>query len=868
MIIPKNYNLSLTISKANTINENSMINQSNLDKQIRRENNDYILDNKNSPNSKKMKTRKSNNNINHFYELIKSDKLPTIKKLEKNIYKEFKNKYNCNNFYNLQKIEEIINNEKSHLVAEFKDFLVKGDCAEFLLGCYSLKKIYTIYPQILEYYNDNLFIFPNYVILPESKYIYSNIKKKQRIIDIQEEIKENENIAKEIDSKNIFSCKDVESLLNQTDTSGIKQFFGISVTNTEASNGLDKNEKQIMNLIDNINNIEKTNPVVHKNIDKQNNNSIYIKYNNICKYFKNSVKKSNKINNKINQNQLKKSVKNFNNAKLITQKFEMKLSHKRNNLSQPNLNQVFNFSERNSKTINKDMINSVNLKNNFKEKLKKYENKIIEKESMTFDNSRFKCNNKLIKKIYYKNNKYFKKKINRNEGNLNNINNIKLNSINLDPKINYPMKINKNILKEIDKYQHYHKGSINSINSIKSKSYKTILENTLFNSKNGTINDSNNNTKSTKKVSTKNRNNFYKDNSIKNINYFTSTMHAYDKSNEKYSLKKEKGKYKYEIPYRNKFSSTKNIYSTNYLNKKLNFNKKNINYFPERNSYNPYKLNKKPKNDKVISTNRNYDKLMTCEEKVNIEMKNEKIKRLGTKTLLDSYSTKEMSKRYRKSKDSSKNNINNSQKKRNKKEIVNLKNSNNTKQPKKRKNKSKLENKNINEIPLTERKTQVNIFLNLEKIEILTNKIKKIKQNLRNSVDKSTISLSNIKHKKKSSSNKKIIESKETKEKENKKYINFNENPIKVYLSNKTRNRIKERKNKVKSVKMPDSNSSKLYNSNFAYTFKNNNNKKSKYQTLNSQKRNIHSISQNYKIDNYHKKFKTIMNYSQKENCS
>ena len=580
------------------------------------------------------------------------------------------------------------------------------------------------------------------------------------------------------------------------------------------------------------------------------------------------MKKSNKVNNKINQNQLKKSVKNFNNTKLITQKFEMKLSHKRNNLSQPNLNQVFNFSERNSKTINKDMINSVNLKNNFKEKLKKYENKIIEKESITFDNSRFKCNNKLIKKIYYKNNKYFKKKINRNEGNLNNINNIKLNSINLDPKINYPMKINKNILKEIDKYQHDNIGSINSINSIKSKSYKTILENTLFNSKNGTINDSNNNTKSTKKVSTKNRNNFYKDNSIKNINYFTSTMHAYDKSNEKYSLKKEKGKYKYEIPYRNKFSSTKNIYSTNYLNKKLNFNKKNINYFPERNSYNPYKLNKKPKNDKVISTNRNYDKLMTCEEKVNIEMKNEKIKRLGTKTLLDSYSTKEMSKRYRKSKDSSKNNINNSQKKRNKKEIVNLKNSNNTKQPKKRKNKSKLENKNINEIPLTERKTQVNIFLNLEKIEILTNKIKKIKQNLRNSVDKSTISLSNIKHKKKSSSNKKIIENKETKEKENKKYINFNENPIKVYLSNKTRNKIKERKNKVKSVKMPDSNSSKLYNSNFAYTFKNNNNKKSKYQTLNSQKRNIHSISQNYKIDNYHKKFKTIMNYSQKENCS
>ena len=87
-------------------------------------------------------------------------------------------------------------------------------------------------------------------------------------------------------------------------------------------------------------------------------------------------------------------------------------------------------------------------------------------------------------------------------------------------------------------------------------------------------------------------------------------------------------------------------------------------------------------------------------------------------------------------------------------------------------------------------------------------------------------------------------------------------------MSNKTRNRTKERKNKVNSVKMPDSNSSKIYNANFAYTFRKNNNKKSRCQTLNYQIRNIHSISQNYKVDNYHKKFKTIMNYSQKENCS
>ena len=80
MIIPKNYNLSLTISKTNIINEKSMNNQSNSDKKIRRESNNYILDNKNTIHSKKVKTRKSNYNINKFYKLIKSDKFPTLKK--------------------------------------------------------------------------------------------------------------------------------------------------------------------------------------------------------------------------------------------------------------------------------------------------------------------------------------------------------------------------------------------------------------------------------------------------------------------------------------------------------------------------------------------------------------------------------------------------------------------------------------------------------------------------------------------------------------------------------------------------------------------------------------------------------------------
>ena len=186
--------------------------------------------------------------------------------LEKLVHKSFQKFYSDDAYYNIMKIDEIINNEKSHLVAEFKDFLVLGDTGEFILKYYNKKETQKIYKQILDYYNENLFIFPNYVALHESKYIYNNIQKKQKIIDIQEELNDNKK-EKKTDDKNeknkVFSVKEIESILNETDTSGIKQYFGLSENNTE--NGIDKNEKQILELIDKINVMEK-----NININKEN----------------------------------------------------------------------------------------------------------------------------------------------------------------------------------------------------------------------------------------------------------------------------------------------------------------------------------------------------------------------------------------------------------------------------------------------------------------------------------------------------------------------------------------------------------------------------------------------------------------------
>ena len=160
-----------------------------------------------------------------------------------------------------------------------------GDTGEFILKYYKKKDTNKIYKQILDYYNENLFIFPNYVALYESKYIYNNIQKKQKIIDIQEELndnkkeKEKENKKAKNENKDeikVFSVKEIDSILNETNTSAMKKVFGISENNTE--NGIDKNEKQLLELIDKINVIEKNN--INNNNDKKNQRIIISNGNN------------------------------------------------------------------------------------------------------------------------------------------------------------------------------------------------------------------------------------------------------------------------------------------------------------------------------------------------------------------------------------------------------------------------------------------------------------------------------------------------------------------------------------------------------------------------------------------------------------
>ena len=208
-----------------------------------------------------------NNKENSYYDKDLNEKiiklfigdhpLLPMKTIEKIAHCNFMNQhYKNKDFYNIKVIDEIIHNESSHVVAEFKDYLIKGDNSEFLMQFYKKKESFNLLPKIFECYISCSVIFPNYVILPESKYIYKNIKKKQRVIDIQQEQEDREENIKnglyeQEKEPTIFTTQAFDSILNQTDTSGVKQFFDISYEKSgDCSSGM-------MKLMNNIENAEK-----------------------------------------------------------------------------------------------------------------------------------------------------------------------------------------------------------------------------------------------------------------------------------------------------------------------------------------------------------------------------------------------------------------------------------------------------------------------------------------------------------------------------------------------------------------------------------------------------------------------------------
>ncbi len=149
--------------------------------------------------------------------------------------------------YNTNLINDVIYNEKAHIVAVFKDYLIYDDVSEFLKRIYLLHESKARLPKICEFYESYSKIFPNYTNLPEAKYMYKNIKKKQKVIDNNQLQLDEEKVEEEEEEK-VIDTVAYNSIMNQSET----------VNNSRRA---DETVNSFEGLIDQIGKAEKTSAI-------------------------------------------------------------------------------------------------------------------------------------------------------------------------------------------------------------------------------------------------------------------------------------------------------------------------------------------------------------------------------------------------------------------------------------------------------------------------------------------------------------------------------------------------------------------------------------------------------------------------------
>ena len=226
--------------------------------------------------------------------------------LEKHIFSKLIRKHHINEmFYNINVITDIIYNEKTHTVAKFKDYLILDDLSEFLKRYYTIVESAIRLPRFLEYYDTYSRIFPNYTSLPESKFIYKNIHKKQKMIDQQQNFEQSAKMntkykgvkqAEKYDNQ-VFSTEVCNSIAN--DSSYMNYLFGLKGNNNSfKKHNKDKygkygdskynnnNKNVVIDVEESINNINKIISVIDEIEQKQNED---IKHNMKHNYNSNNI---------------------------------------------------------------------------------------------------------------------------------------------------------------------------------------------------------------------------------------------------------------------------------------------------------------------------------------------------------------------------------------------------------------------------------------------------------------------------------------------------------------------------------------------------------------------------------------------------
>ena len=253
-------------------------------------------------------------------------------------------------YHDVKIIIDILYNEKTHYVEQFKEYLIYEDYNEFLKRFYKSYEISIKLPKILIFYEKYSKIYANYTVIPESKYMYKNIKRKQKMIDQMQnngnnysDYEEDEDSNEDI-SNTVFSSRVINSIYSKTITTLNKSDYD---GNTEQSinDFLGK-----INLIENkINSCLKNNYINKENkpqkelfLNKKLQNEFLINKNKTIS----TITKN--IDNKLNNNEQKNKI------------IDIQFTHSKKILSNPNDLKNNNNQSNNSKS---NITNNSNNKN-------------------------------------------------------------------------------------------------------------------------------------------------------------------------------------------------------------------------------------------------------------------------------------------------------------------------------------------------------------------------------------------------------------------------------------------------------------------------------------------------------------------------
>ena len=363
---------------------------------------------------------KPQDKASHHYNIFSSSKVNIFSISQKILYQKY-SKFEYS--FSLFCTNNLIFNEKCRIVARFKDFLVLDDSTEFLRRFYSKKELKTRLKKIFNFYESYCKIFPNYMILPESQFLYRNIRKKQKMIDAFNEIKKEEEenrkhlklglVDENLKNKEqnvVFTKKIQESIdryhpsvsnllsntfmsdinnnnLNNNEINSEKNIFSISLNSQRPLNLLDfdkyfipeknsflENDKISDNTINSQNSIFKIVQILN------NNNINDLNYNS-----NNKDEKNNNIYNTINKIEYKNHISQFNSKKII--KKNNNNNHNHNITIKHNTKKLLNNNNNNNNNNDYNTINSNSNKNINIKKINNINNSISKKQKQENNNT-------------------------------------------------------------------------------------------------------------------------------------------------------------------------------------------------------------------------------------------------------------------------------------------------------------------------------------------------------------------------------------------------------------------------------------------------------------------------------------------------